>query len=77
MNWEEDLRQAHQQRILVWAMTMWDNPGRQVEVWQLTVAEMERFVTWRSRYIYQLDDFEEERMVGDEMYWVSGNELPM
>ena len=67
LNWEEDLRRAHWQRILARAMTMWDNPGRQVEVRQLTVVEMERFATWRSRYIHQPDGFEEERMVGDAL----------
>ena len=78
LNWEEDLRWAHRQRILARAMTMWGNPRRQVEVWQLTAAETERFATWRSRYIHQPDGFEEERMAGDALQrWVSGNELAM
>ena len=67
LNWEEDLRWAHWQRILTRAMTMWDNPGRQVEVRQLTAAETEWFVTWRSRTVLRKRGWR-------EMRWVSGNE---
>ena len=67
LNWEEDMRPAHQQRVLAQAMTLWNDPERQVEVRQLTVTEEERFVTRKSQYINQPVGFEEERMVGDAL----------
>ena len=67
LNWEEDMRRAHRQRVLAQAMTMWNDPERQVEVRQLTETEEERFATWKSQYINQPVGFEEERMVGDAL----------
>ena len=48
LNWEEDMRQAHWQWVLAQAMTMWDDPERQVKVRQLTITEEEWFMTWKS-----------------------------
>ena len=67
LNWEEDMRRAHRQQVLAQAMTMWNDPERQVEVRQLTETEEEQFATWKSQYINQPVGFEEERMVGDAL----------
>ena len=66
MNWEENLRRAHQNRMLAWAMTRlqlpWDHLGNQVGARRLSAEEEEQFTMWKSRYIYQPADFEDERL---------------
>ena len=67
LNWEENMRRAHWQWVLAQAMTIWDDPERQVKVHQLTITEEEWFTTWKRQYINQPVGFGEERMVGDAL----------
>src|SRR6266481_3120009 len=62
MNWEQDLRRAYCQCLLAQAMVSVEIPRSKVEVLELRADEEERFAIWRSRYLYQPADFEEERM---------------
>ena len=62
LNWEQDLRQAYWQRLVVQAMTGMRLPRTEVETRALTPEEAERFATWRSWYLFQLADFKDARM---------------
>ena len=51
-----------QQRLVAQVMTGMRLPRTEVEMRALTLEEAERFATWRSRYLFQLADFEDVRM---------------
>jgi len=62
MNWEDDLRRAHQQRLLAQSTLAWRIPPHLVRARHLTAEEEARFGIWKAQYIYQPGDFEDGRM---------------
>ena len=62
LNWEQDLQRAYWQHLVVQVMTGMRLPRTEVEMRALTPEEAERFVMWRSWYLFQPADFKDVRM---------------
>jgi len=62
MNWENELRQAHQHGVLAQSCLAWRLPPHPVWTRPITAEEEGRFQVWKAGYINQPARFEDERM---------------